>query len=341
MQRARRLVDNFKMSMLPRLAERNAQLQKHHSKKKYAKTATVGELEAIVEEEVERICSWPRTFHEKRVRKACGALVEAKADQIVVAISRWARDGSYGISLGEDLSDELRPPLCEEELGVCTSEELEELVEVDAEEEEKLKEANETGHVAERPLESEFPSKEKEGVLLRVVASDFISRIVFDNEETDFLVYMYFPGRTTDVDDTHARMRAKFIRLAEFLDAPGSNGSLAVGWMDCAFNVIPHPHGAHVHHDTIALYAARKKAQPRYWQDLRGGDVELSELVDFVYGASENEVTKKHVRHRAKQLGERGIRELLPAGLMTFVDSLGVDERALKPLNLTRMKEEL
>ena len=54
-----------------------------------------------------------------------------------------------------------------------------------------------------------------------------------------------------------------------------------------------------------------------------------------------NEVTKKHVRHRAKQLGERGIRELLPAGLMTFVDSLGVDERALKPLNLTRMKEEL
>ena len=68
------------------------------------------------------------------MRKACGALVEAKADQIIVAISRWARDGSYGISLGEDLSDELRPPLCEEELGVCTSEELEELVEVDAEE---------------------------------------------------------------------------------------------------------------------------------------------------------------------------------------------------------------
>ena len=33
------------------------------------------------------------------------------------------------------------------------------------------KEANETGHVAERPLESEFPSKEKEGVLLRVVGA--------------------------------------------------------------------------------------------------------------------------------------------------------------------------
>ena len=85
-------------------------------------------------------------------------------------------------------------------------------------------------------------------------------RIVEDGEQVDWLIYMFFPGRTVEVDDTHARLRAKYIRLAEFLDSPSSNGTLQVGWMDCVFNVIPHPHGAHVHHDTIALYAARKKA---------------------------------------------------------------------------------
>ena len=68
-------------------------------------------------------------------------------------------------------------------------------------------------------------------------------------------------------------MRAKFIRLAEFLDSPGSNGSLAVGWMDCVFNQIPHPHGAHVHADTIVIYPAHGKSRPNYWFDLRDGEV--------------------------------------------------------------------
>ena len=68
--------------------------------------------------------------------------------------------------------------------------------------------------------------------------------LTFDElRRQDFLVYMYFPGRTAEVDDTHARMRAKFIRLAEFLDAPAANGSLGVGWMDCVFNQVRSFHG--------------------------------------------------------------------------------------------------
>eukprot|EP00966_Prymnesium_polylepis_P239071 5529381-Prymnesium_polylepis.1 len=42
---------------------------------------------------------------------------------------------------------------------------------------------------------------------------------------------MYFPGRNTEVDDTHARLRPKYVKLAQILDAPASNGSLVVGWM--------------------------------------------------------------------------------------------------------------
>ena len=64
-----RLVDNFDMAMLPRLRERHATTYYHHSSK-YAKGNTLGELESIVEEEVETICQWPRTHHNPRVRKA-------------------------------------------------------------------------------------------------------------------------------------------------------------------------------------------------------------------------------------------------------------------------------
>ena len=97
----------------------------------------------------------------------------------------------------------------------------------------------------------------------------------------------------------------------------------------------------HVHHDTIALYSSRTKSAPRYWQDLRDGDVELHELIDFVHDASENEATKLHVRRRYAELGHRGVREALPRGLMGFVESLGLDERRLVGANLTRMKDEL
>ena len=45
--------------------------------------------------------------------------------------------------------------------------------------------------------------------------------------------------------------KAKYMKMAELLDAPGSNGSLAIGWMDCAFNQIPFPHGTHVVSETL------------------------------------------------------------------------------------------
>ena len=127
----------------------------------------------VTEEEVERICQWPRTHQQPFVRKNCEKLVEERSEEIVVAISTWARDGSYGLHLSEGLSDALRPALCGDELGVCTSDELDELVTVDADETKKLNEANETGLVKERPIESERPSNQKEGILVRVVGSDF------------------------------------------------------------------------------------------------------------------------------------------------------------------------
>lgn len=130
-----RLVDNFQMALLPRLSERQAQLERHHSRSRFAASATVGELEAIVEEEVERICKWPRTHHDRNVRTACNNLVDDRAEEIVLHISNWAREGSYGTGLGADLSATLRPRLCgARELRVCSEDELDELTSVDADE---------------------------------------------------------------------------------------------------------------------------------------------------------------------------------------------------------------
>jgi hypothetical protein len=68
---------------------------------------------------------------------------------------------------------------------------------------------------------------------------------------------------------------------------------------------------------------------------------QLHELVDFVYDASANQATREHVGRRAGELGERGLFEALPARLMDFHTSLGLDERTLRPLNLTELKDEL
>lgn len=336
-----RLVDNFQMSLLPRLGARHEQLSRRRKRTRLAQSASVGELEAIVEEEVERICSWPRTHHRKDVRRACLRLVEDRSDELVRVVSTWARDGAYGMELGKAVATEVRPALCEAELRECTRLELEQLVAIDAGEDTELTRANQTGHTPQHPLRSERSTGHRGGVLMRVTAEDFHRVVVADHAEADVLIYLYFPGRTAVTDDTHARLRAKFIRLAEFLDAPGSNGSLAVGWMDCIFNQIPYPHGAHVHSDTIAIYPARSKGRPNYFLDLRGGDVDIHELVGFVFGASANQATKQHVAAREDLAGPRVMREGLMSGLLTFEQSLTVHEPALWPLDLDQLKDEL
>ena len=339
-----RLVDNFDMGLLPALRKRHQEIIRHHSRSRLAASATVGELEAIVETEVERICTWPRTHHNKAVRRGCARLVEEHVETLVGTISRWARDGSYGLHLGDDLRAEVRPALCGAELDVCTASELDSLGEQDADERAKIAEANQTGHVAERPMVSEGPHRhhnEAEHVLVRVTAQDFHDRIVDKGAAMDYLVYMYFPGRTGVSDDTHARLRPKFMRLAEFLDAPGSHGALGVGFMDCVFNTIPFPHGAHVHTDVIALYPAYQKNTPAYFLDLRDGNVEIHELINFVFEASALEATKRHVAMREEAAGPRVVRETLMDGLLGFEPSLDVDVTRLKPVNITRLKEEL
>ena len=133
-----------------------------------------------------------------------------------------------------------------------------------------------------RPLESEPPMLVQTGQLTKVVAADFSKRVLEEGERTDYLIYFFFPGRWNETDDTHSKLRPTYLKLAQVLDPLGSNGSLAVGWMDCVFNQIPYPHGLHVHEDTIALYpaGAEHKAVPRYLQSLQGGRIELAELVE-------------------------------------------------------------
>ena len=379
-----RLVDNFDMGLLPRLRDRHEQLARSHSRTKHARTAGIGELEEIVEEEVDRICQWPRTHHNVKVcafectqqrsgppmrapcaaraqvRKHCWRLVEDRTEEIVDAVSVWARGkleampvgalpapsgegqaatgtaisvaawgnakagGQYSLPLDASLAEEvrapapgrhfrtapltarraplrqLRPEICARKLDECTDYDLWELKDQDTDERGKLELAAVQGHQEDKPLESQMPVANQHGPLIILTAADFVERVVKDGETTDYLVYFYFPGRWNETDDTHARLRPKFIKLAQILDAPSSDGALAIGWMDCVFNQIPYPHGTHVAEDTIALYAAgeSRKQAPNYLMSLSNGDIELEELITFVHEASSNIATLRCARAR-------------------------------------------
>ena len=149
-----------------------------------------------------------------------------------------------------------------------------------------------------------------------------------------------FPGRTHETDDTHAHLRPKYIRLAQLLDAVATKGALAIGWMDCVFNQIPHPHGQHVHSDTLALYPAgrRNKARPSYLLNLRSGDIELHEIVDFIMGSSKNDETKSHIATRLDAIGNGGLDQIR---FPSFEESLAIDEKLLTSDELGNAKEEL
>jgi hypothetical protein len=111
--------------------------------------------------------------------------------------------------------------------------------------------------------------------------------------------------------------------------------------MDCVFNTIPPPHGAHVHTDALALYPAGAKETPAFWADLRGGEVELAELAEFVRDAAGNEATRRHVSARVEAAGLRALHEGLEAGLPSLRESLLLDESRLQPLDLHALRRAL
>jgi hypothetical protein len=86
-----RLVDNLAMGLLPALDKRHAELARSHSRSAYARSAALGEVEAVAEAEVDRICNWPRTFHDVAMRRACSQLVEDHADDLARLIELGAR----------------------------------------------------------------------------------------------------------------------------------------------------------------------------------------------------------------------------------------------------------
>ena len=56
-------------------------------------------------------------------------------------------------------------------------------------------------------------------------------RAVHWGKDTDFLIYMYFPGRWNVTDDSHAKLRPKWIKLAQILDPYASNGAFVIAWI--------------------------------------------------------------------------------------------------------------
>lgn len=102
----------------------------------------------------------------------------------------------------------------------------------DKDERAKLSHAALTGAVASQPLTSDLPSVDNQtGPLTFVVSSDFVRRAVQWGKDTDFLIYMYYPGRWNVTDDTHAKLRPKWMKMAQLLDPQASNGAFVVAWI--------------------------------------------------------------------------------------------------------------
>ena len=102
----------------------------------------------------------------------------------------------------------------------------------DADERAKLSHAALTGIDSNNPLESDIPDLDVQtSPLTFVVASDFVRRITVWGKQTDFLIWMQFPGRWNVTDDTHAKLRPKWMKLAQLLDPKASNGSFEVAWI--------------------------------------------------------------------------------------------------------------
>ncbi len=371
-----RMVDNFDMGLLPKLRDRHEQLARHHSRSKLARSAGVGALEEIVEEEVDRVCQYPRTHHNKKVRAHCWRLIEDHSEEIVDAVSRWAReklsampigalpappeDGSappaaepnpvarwgeakegagYTLPLDASLAEELRPEICAKRLDECTDYDLWELKDQDADERTKLESASLMGHAPDKPLETQPVYDNQEGPLTIIVAADFIERVVERGEDKDYLVYFYFPGRWNETNDTHSKLRRTYMRLAQLMDAPSSNGTLQIGWMDCVWNQIPYPHGLHIYEDTVVMYAAGRaqKASPNYLSTLRDGEVELHGLIQFISESCSNIATYNWVEARRAEMGERVLREGIE--YLNFTESLLTDETQMEIDNLTELRE--
>ena len=443
-----RMVDNFDLGLLPRLRERQKQISKGY-KTRRSKSSSMGDLEAIVEEEVSHICQWPRTHHSMPIRRACYGLVEDKDEEIVDAISKWARtklanpkwmakhdrmdraatrlhtalpgvnhseydattekfmdkmshetnvmltaarksapmkksalksvkrmaqaalpgaeqkkmiteggepaDGSgtevfdmskavaadVGMARDDELISEFRPALCVKALMECTDYDMYELETQDADERAKLSHAALTGINSNNPLESDIPDQDVQtGPLTFVVASDFVRRVTVWGKQTDFLIWMQFPGRWNVTDDTHAKLRPKWMKMAQLLDPKASNGSFEVAWIDCVFNQLPFPHGMHITEDTVALYAAGEdqKRTPKYMTNLQGGDIHIREIINFLFEASTNIATKDYLAKKMAEIGD----DMLQDGIKypTFVESLTTEEKWLLPDNTSKLREE-
>ena len=105
-----RILDCLKEGLLPRLRHLQEVKRRSYSKSKYQRLGAVGGLEEIIEEEVERLCVWPRIFHDQDVRTACEKLTTDHDEEVVDAISGWAKETDYGVVRHAELAAPPKKP---------------------------------------------------------------------------------------------------------------------------------------------------------------------------------------------------------------------------------------
>ena len=230
-----------------------------------------GELEEVIEEAVPEVCSAGSIALNATIRSACRRMIEKSEDDVVAlyyAAGARLRDGAEEGALGEALCGPrgaLGGACVDNNVARWTTAELE-VLEVESGKVSVFDFNHEQAPGTAKEFKSEpalalAKKDEPAGTVLKIVASDFYKRVIFDRDR-DALMYFSYPTMAKEFHEAYSQTHA---RVAEALE---DAEDLFVGQLDVEKNDVPPPYASRVETPSVLLYRARKKENPR-WIPLR------------------------------------------------------------------------
>ena len=230
-----------------------------------------GELEEVIEEAVPEVCGAGSIALNATIRSACRRMIEKSEDDVVAlyyAAGARLRDGAEEGALGEALCGPrgaLGGACVDDDVARWTTAELE-VLEVESGKVSVFDFNHEQAPGTAKEFKSEpalalAKKDEPAGTVLKIVASDFYKRVIFDRDR-DALMYFSYPTMAKEFHEAYSQTHA---RVAEALE---DAEDLFVGQLDVEKNDVPPPYASMVETPSVLLYRARKKENPR-WIPLR------------------------------------------------------------------------
>ena len=205
------------------------------------------------------------TYHDRVVRDACQALVEAREEELSEALHRWVRlqqqpgseqpSWSWNRELCFVASDSCPLSLAQRALSEF---------------------ADDGSGAEERRLRSERPppaGATRDG-LLPLVAVNFVEGV---RAEGDVLVYISYP---TSRAAAHEAVWPALVSACAILR--NATRALRMAVLDAEANDVPPPHDAGARSPNLVMYAAGHKSTPRYAQHFQDGRLTLFDVLTFV-----------------------------------------------------------